>query len=436
MSLRTLATTSCLLWMTCAPEIRPRLYEGHLPAEVHVDLAGTFTLSPAGEISLALAEPCRILVTQTREFVTTWKRCSHALLDMIHVVAATPWGGQLPGVWLDEAHIVFHVDWKHAGLDRTDADLPALVGQPWKIPGTTWTPNAGEVDRILSLLGAATETNLVSGGLRPDLQVTRFDIGDGTLHAGGESTLTLQITNRGPGTAYRVAATVRSGIMSLHGRRAAFGMIRPGAAKLRRLRLTIPASEIAPDTMLLLVFNEGNGFSPPGVSRRVPIAAPSVAPVLGIQCSIPGRALDQPGIDAGEQLVVHCVIDNSGTGAANVVLETSLAGATPVVSPAKRIAPGERASLDAPIAIPRDLEIDAAVEIAIAAVDLQSAREARTRIVGVIHKPRLCAAGQLTHTQYNAKLAALRAALAAGDLTQDQFDRYDLELVTCLNDAR
>lgn len=126
---------------------------------------------------------------------------------------------------------------------------------------------------------------------------------------------------------------------------------------------------------------------------------------------------------------------NTGTGAANVVLETSLAGATPVVSPAKRIAPGEYTPLDARIMIPRDLAIDSAVDIAIVAVDRQFARSASTRIVGVIRKPRLCAAGQLTHTRYRAKLVELRAALAAGDLTQDQFDRYDAELVSCLNDA-
>ena len=40
--------------------------------------------------------------------------------------------------------------------------------------------------------------------------------------------------------------------------------------------------------------------------------------------------------------------------------------------------------------------------------------------------------GQLTRAQYRTKLNELRAAVAAGDLTQAQLDRYDAELVTCL----
>jgi len=88
-----------------------------------------------------------------------------------------------------------------------------------------------------------------------------------------------------------------------------------------------------------------------------------------------------------------------------------------------------------PMAVPRDLAIDSTVEIAIVAVDHEFARSARTRIVGVIRKPRLCATGLSDRRASEAQLAELRAARAAGDLTQDQFDRYDAELVSCLNDA-
>jgi hypothetical protein len=40
--------------------------------------------------------------------------------------------------------------------------------------------------------------------------------------------------------------------------------------------------------------------------------------------------------------------------------------------------------------------------------------------------------GQLTRQQYHAKIAELRAAVAAGDLTSAQLDRYGAELVACL----
>jgi len=421
--------------IACVPEIQPRLYMGRLPPRVHVNLAGTFTLSAAGELALALADPCTDRIPPKNwETATSW-HCDRSLLNRINVVAETPWGKQVPGEWLDGKHLVFHIDWKLSGLDPLDADVPAMVARPWMISGTTWTPSADETRQILTLLGAPTEAEIVSGGPLPDLEVTRFDIDGDTLHAGGESTLTVQITNHGPGTAYRVATTVRSGIMSLHGRRAEFGTIQPGTQKLRRIRLLLLPSETSPDTMLVLLFDEGNGFSRPSVSRRVPIAPPAIAPVLAVHCSIPGRSKERPELDAGEQVVVHCLVENTGTGAANVVLETSLAGAKPAASVAKHVAPQEDTSFNITIAVPRELAIDSTVDIAIVAVDRQFARSANTRIAGVIRKPKLCAAGQLTHTAYRAKLAELRAAMAAGNLTQEQFDRYDVELVTCLNDA-
>jgi hypothetical protein len=128
-------------------------------------------------------------------------------------------------------------------------------------------------------------------------------------------------------------------------------------------------------------------------------------------------------------------VDNSGTGAANVALETPLARATSAAPPAQRIGPAGHALFDVPITIPRALAIDSPVEITVVARDRHFARSASTRIVGLIRKPRLCHAGELSHTQYSAKLAALRAARAAGNLTRDQFDQYDAELVSCLNDA-
>ena len=41
-------------------------------------------------------------------------------------------------------------------------------------------------------------------------------------------------------------------------------------------------------------------------------------------------------------------------------------------------------------------------------------------------------AGQLTDAPYRAKLAEMRAAVAAGELAQAQLERYDAELGTCL----
>jgi hypothetical protein len=185
----------------------------------------------------------------------------------------------------------------------------------------------------------------------------------------------------------------------------------------------------------VVLFDEGNGFSPSSISRRVPIAPPVNAPVFAVDCWILGGGRDRPYLDAGEHFKIQCWVENSGTGPANVALEISLAGTTPAAPPAQRVAAAGRALFEVPITIPRTLATDSPVEITVVACDRHFARSASTRIVGVIRKPRLCVPGQLTHSQYRDKLAELRKELTNGNLTPDQFDRYDAELVTCLNDA-
>jgi len=64
--------------------------------------------------------------------------------------------------------------------------------------------------------------------------------------------------------------------------------------------------------------------------------------------------------------------------------------------------------------------------------DRDSGRSARTTITGVVRKPKLCTPGALTQAQYQAKIADLRAALAASALTQQEYDSYDAELINCL----
>ena len=78
------------------------------------------------------------------------------------------------------------------------------------------------------------------------------------------------------------------------------------------------------------------------------------------------------------------------------------------------------------------MPINAPVEIALIARDRATSRSARATVVGVVRKPRLCEPGKLTRAQHQAKIAELRAAVTAGDITQVQFDRYDAELVACL----
>jgi hypothetical protein len=415
---------------------------GPLPHDTSVDLNGTFTFSPAGELVLTLSKPCTMMrasLPDPRQNEVISSYCDRAHLEAVEVTAVMPWLNQVRGIWIDANHIAFRVDWKNSGLDPLADEAASVVTLAWSISGTYWTPTFAESERILKLVETATETetDLIRGGEAPSLEVTSFEIKsnegtNGMFHAGGEDELVVKIANRGLGTAYRVTVTTRSSVPSVHGKQLSFGMIKPGAEKIRRLHMAVPASETSPNTMLVLVLSEGNRFTPRNLSRRVSITPSKAAPVLAVRCSISGHTGAHPDLDAGDRVVLHCTVDNTGTIGANVELGTSIAGGTQVYSSAQDVMPATHASYDVPIAVPRDLAIDSSVEIAVTAHDRKSPRAARTAVVGVVRKPRVCTAGNLSRDAYSAKLAGMRADVAAGALTRSQFDRYDAEMVACL----
>lgn len=432
-------TTACVLG-----RLQPRPFDGALPSDTQVDLSGTFTFTEQGELLLELAASCTVelpSVPGVRMFPSErLVPCDSAHLAQIRVMATTPWHCEVPGMWVDARHLVFRIDWSNSGLNPLEDSSAVAVTRPWLISGTSWVPNATDVRRILQLIAEATgDTNeVVEGGASPRLEVTRFEIEQGGLLAGGTSVLTVEITNHGPGTAYRVVATTRSGIPHLHDRRLNFGMIRPGTKKVRHCLVALPGTESSPDTMLVLVLGEGNGFPPPNLSRRIPIRAvqpilePILESILEVSCSIADHDGTRLELDAGEDIILGCIVENSGLHASNVALKTSLTNGSPMTWPAQAIPAGGQARFEILLAIPRGLGIGSMVTLEITARDLRSRSAARTVMTGVIRNRKLCIPGHLTGTQYDVKLAKLRAMRDAGGLTQADFDHYDAELVSCL----
>ena len=437
-------TTACVLG-----RLQPRPFDGTLPSDTQVDLSGTFTFTEEGELLLELAASCTVerpSVPGVRMFPSErLVPCDGAHLAQVRVMATTPWHREVPGMWVDARHLVFRIDWSNSGLNPLEDSSAVAATRPWLISGTSWVPNATDVRRILQLIAEATgDTNdVVEGGAPPRLEVTRFEIDQGALLAGGTSVLTVEITNHGPGTAYRVVATTRSGIPHLHGQRLNFGMIRPGTTKVRHHLVALPSTESPPDTMLLLVLGEGNGFPPPNLSRRIPIRAvepileptlePILEPTLEVSCSIDDHHGTRLELDAGEDVILSCIVDNSGIHASNVALKTSLTDGSPMTWPAQAIPAGCQARYEILLAIPRGLGVGSMVTLEITARDLRSKSAARTVMTGVIRNRKLCIPGRLSGTQYDVKAAKLRAMRDAGGLTQAEFDRYDAELVSCLN---
>jgi hypothetical protein len=405
-----------------------------MPPYRRAPLKGTFTLSPAGELVLELVERCTVIKYVERKHAYFGGICTQIDLDAIPVKAVTPWRQEVRGVWTDAGHISFRADWAQTGLDPLSEEAVYLTAQPWSIASTWWNPSKDEAAQVLQLIGKAlqTEPDLVRGGPAPQLEVAAVGLSEGPLRSGSTSTLMVRIVNRGPGTAYRVLATTRSSLRSLHGHRLGFGMIKPGAEKVRTLRVVVPPSETAPDAMLVLAVEEGNGFIPPNVSRRVPILASMTAPMLATRCKIAGRPNSSPDLDAGESIVLNCVVDNTGTVAANVILEATVTNGRAVSTLARTVAAGGQVAIDVPLTIPLGLALDAEIEIAVLARDTVFARTARASIPAIIRRSRMCEVGKLTADEYRAEIAELRAASSAGYITQAQLDRYDAELVGCL----
>ncbi|HEY0190098.1 MAG TPA: hypothetical protein VGC42_03190 [Kofleriaceae bacterium] len=424
----------------------PRPYPGKLPPGSQLDMAGSFTLSPAGDLSLALASPCVVGKPAEAGVPNSQlddRPCTRAQLDGIPVVARTPWHQDLRGAWLDPQHLSFHVDWLATGIDPLGDDTAAVLAGPWALPGTTWTPSQAEAAQLLDLLGAATatEATLVKGGAPPKLDAA-FEIAEGPLRLGEPATLVVKIANHGAGIAYRVIATTRSSIAALHGQKLEFGMIKPGAEKSRTLSVTVPRGETAPDTMLVLVLAEGNVNAPGNLNRRIAIGAalapPPPAeppPPLAVHCAVAGHKSEdreRAEVEAGGSITLKCTADNGGKKPIRVELEAQGGSGPPVKARPFTVAAGGSGAAEVAIAIPRDLAIDSNLDVAITARSKRDKLEAKASAALVIRKRKLCVPGQLTRAQYQAKLTELRAAVAAGDMTQVQLDRYDAELTACL----
>jgi hypothetical protein len=428
------ATAAVVLAAGCEP-IGPAAPRARAPKGTRVELAGTFTFTPEGALVLTLAEPCTKTQSgvYSQQVLTPDAECDRSTLAKVALTAMTPWGGSVNGVWLDARRVEFRPAWGQTGIDPLADSTPYLITGAWTIGPLRWMPSLGDAQRMLGLIGDATDTQpeLVRGGAPPSLEVSAIDVGGGALEAGGQRTVTVKVSNRGEGAAYRVVVTTRSSVAALHDQRLSYGRIAPGASKSRQLVVRLPMTESASDAMLVLVVGEGNGFAPHNVSRRVPIHVAS-APVLTVRCAVVDRDPARPQLDAGETVDLRCTVSNTGSVAGQVRVQLTVAGAAQAGSNAKDLAGGASTVFDLPITIPRDLPLDAPVEIAVTAIEARYQRNAATTLTGVIHMPKLCTAGQLTRAQYDARIRELRAAVAAGDLTQAELDRYEAELVGCL----
>jgi hypothetical protein len=410
--------------------VRPKLDAGPVAVKIRDD--GTMT------VELPYCRQQRMLITGN-EMDAIEEACPDPLEPM---TVAAPWGRSVhvpvanpPGT---PPTAVVNGPWGDAAIDPLDRRTWSKVTGAWRFEHplleapVTWTPNEEESSRIVRGIGLTLGIDSSIGAVSdpPELIVDGPRVSNNELLGGGPSVLALTIENKGQGTAYRVYAVVRSSAPALHGLQFSFGKVAPGQVITRHLGVELPANVTDPSAMLVLAFSEANGFAPANVSKRFPIKIVATAPHLAITC-VP--ATGGPEVDAGQALRMRCTIANDGGQVARGVAVTGSmgGGAAASISVADIPARGS-AVVEIPVRAPSSAAIDDKLAVEIAVTESSLSLRAATKVEVLVRRPRLCPTGKLERPQYLTKRRALEEARAAGDITAEEFDRYDAELVGCL----
>lgn len=402
----------------------------------------TIGFAADGELRVAMP-PCTLVLTvkYLDRIEETRERCVEPLAEAVLV---TPWDRTLRGVsdTPDEqgrATLRFPADARVVQLDPLDRRSWKL-GEAWRIrhplwaTELIWTPSEADLEPFVIAIGAGLGIDASIGPALqpPELHVTNLHTSNGEILAGGPSMIELAVQNRGQGPAYRVSAVVRSSLGELHGLQFSFGKIDAGATAVRRARVELAENIEETSAMLVVVFTEANGFAPANYSRRFPVRVVATAPRLAVSCR---TASGDAEVDAGEIVRLRCEVRNEGGRLATDVTTHATIGGQRATSRATDIAPRGAESVEVPIRIPTGASIDQQLVIeVVAAESATGGQRAATRLPVTIRRPRVCPSGKLTRAEYRTKRANLERARASGDLTAEEFDRYDAELVGCLDE--
>src|SRR6185295_3310423 len=112
-----------------------RPFEGTLPEGTHLDMTGEFSLSPEGELRFKLSKPCTMEYLPEGRPQSITIDCGQSRLNQIHLIAQTPWGQDIVGLWAGPAQVVFQPNWKIGGFDPLASDASFIAKRPWTISG-------------------------------------------------------------------------------------------------------------------------------------------------------------------------------------------------------------------------------------------------------------------------------------------------------------
>ncbi len=351
-----------------------------------------------------------------------------------------PWGQAFgpPGVELDRLR--FRIDWRTAGIDPLAGSDPAVLKKPWRFTADNarsdliWTPDVRDSSAMLVAIGEATDTQIEVADVTAPPKLVVNDVHfESELRNGTRSELVVTVTNQGAGAAYRLVGGARSNLPALHGLRFSFGRLKPGQSKTRRTVVTVPRANNEAQALVVLAFEEAHRYTPAQTSTRFPVRPAVDQAVLAMTCSLDGLTGDRPRVDAGMTVHVTCVVRNEGAAARGIRLHAKVAeNPTVLFSEPFDLGADRSFSATLPLEVPRDAKLDSLLRVKLWAGDDASGVQADVVLTLEIARPQICPGGKISRARFDEKRTELRRKLDAGLISKEDFERYEAELVGCM----
>jgi hypothetical protein len=398
--------------------------------------ASGLRLSVSAECHVQIVEQwCPLTNPQCRPNPTVVKRelatCPRDI-EASNVSLRSPWGQVYPGA-IAAGVLEVKIDWKTAGIDPlTNPDLATLR--------TGWVVHSddGLVDAPLELTDDDVHSMLVAIG-----NVTGNDPSDApaSQHAaliaafsnepgtGGANRIVLSVTNRGPDPAYKVVAQLKSSSVTLHGIQLLFGRINRGETKTRTKDISTVNEADDPNPTVVAAVTSSN--APPASTSSKFRLAPKRARAVPLQLSC--TSLDKEPAP-GQWLRIQCESSNPGNETVRGVsyqIAIGKAAATSATGPAE-LAPHAHLKFGLAPMLPSATKLGSSLEINITMNAPNFPPVQQQLVVEIVEFHGLCKQGKLTRDAYRVKRKRLQAAQTAGALTQEEFDHYDAEMVSCI----
>jgi hypothetical protein len=154
--------------------------------------------------------------------------------------------------------------------------------------------------------------------------------------------------------------------------------------------------------------------------------------VLVLSCHFDGLQGDPPRVDAGATVHLGCEVRNDGSAAHGARMHVAYPGRKqPIDLPPFDLGGKQSTRVNIALSVPREAAIDSELDVEVSIVD-DLGVSASTTVKLAIASPTLCPDGRITREQFVDKRASLRKKRDAGLISDDDYKRYEEQLIGCI----